>query len=94
MRTYWEEQAANELKALLKWAGMTYAQLAEALAAQGSDVTTMTLTKRLYRGAFTHSFFMQCADIARRHHEAEARRATGAPVVSEVRSRASAANRR
>lgn len=74
MRTFWEEQAANELKAMLKRAGMSYAALADALNDQGMDTTAASLTKKLYRGAFTHSFFMQCAELARRHQAEVARR--------------------
>lgn len=67
VRTIWEERAAEELKALLRDAGMSYAQLAEALNTEG--VSAGSLTKKLYRGAFTHAFFLECREVVRRQSE-------------------------
>jgi hypothetical protein len=76
MKSVWEEKAANELRTLLRAAGMSYAELAAALALDG--VNAASLTKRLYRGAFTHAFFLECKEAARQHR-AQASESADAP---------------
>jgi len=73
MRDPWEEEAANDLKALIKRAGATYAELVAALSAEGVEMTTAGLTKKLHRGAFTHAFYLRCAEILRRRPRSTAR---------------------
>lgn len=66
MRDIWEEDASNELKARIKRAGLSYAELAQALSAAGEPVTVPALTKKLHRGAFSHAFFLRCAALCDR----------------------------
>ena len=75
MKTPWERRAADELRALLRDAGMSYSELADALNRKGSALTALTLTKRLYRGTFTHAFFLECKEMARVHSKSEIRKA-------------------
>ena len=60
MKSVWEHQAADELRAMLRDAGMTYRELSDALGIDG--VNAQSLLKRIYRGAFTHAFFLQCKE--------------------------------
>lgn len=63
MRDPWEQQAANELKAQIKRAGLGYADLAEKLSAQDMPISAQGLTKKLARGAFSYAFFLRCVEI-------------------------------
>lgn len=55
--TEWEAKAANLLKAELKRAGMTYAQLAEKIGDKEPNVRN-----KLSRGKFTAAFMLRCLD--------------------------------
>ena len=59
-RTDWEAKAANILKAELKRAGVTYAQLVERLAAIGVDEKEVNVRNKLSRGKFTAAYLLQC----------------------------------
>lgn len=63
MRDPWEQQAANELKAQIKRAGLGYADLAERLSAQHTPISAHGLAKKLHRGAFSYAFYLRCVDI-------------------------------
>jgi Domain of unknown function (DUF6471) len=63
MRDIWEEKAANELKAQIKRAGMTYAHLAQQLSKVGIPMEAATLNQKLWRGTFSHSFYLQCVSL-------------------------------
>lgn len=54
-QTEWEAKAANLLKAELKRAGMTYAQLAELIGDKEANVRN-----KLSRGKFSAAFLLQC----------------------------------
>ncbi len=56
----WETKAKNLLKAELKRRGITYAQLAELLAALDVHETERNLNNKISRGGFTAAFFLQC----------------------------------
>lgn len=58
----YETRAKNLLKAELKRKGVTYAQLAEKLAALGVHETERNLNNKISRGGFTASFLLQCFD--------------------------------
>ena len=55
-----EARAKNLLKAELKRKGMTYAQLAERLAALGVQENERNLNNKISRGGFTAAFLLQC----------------------------------
>lgn len=55
--TEWESKAANLLKAELKRAGVTYAQLAEKIGDKEPNVRN-----KLSRGKFTAAFMLKCLD--------------------------------
>jgi hypothetical protein len=59
-KTDWEAKAANILKAELKRAGVTYAQLVERLAAIGIDEKEVNVRNKLSRGKFSAAFMLQC----------------------------------
>lgn len=63
IKDQWEHQAANELKAQIKRAGLAYADLAEKLSAQDAPTSAHGLAKKLHRGAFSYAFFLRCKDI-------------------------------
>jgi hypothetical protein len=63
MRDQWEQQAANELKAQIKRAGLAYADLAEKLSVQDMPITAHGLAKKLQRGAFSYAFYLRCVDL-------------------------------
>jgi len=73
MRDPWEEEASNDLKALIKRAGVTYAELVAALSAEGVEMTAAGLTKKLHRGAFSHAFYLQCAHVLQRRSRSQVR---------------------
>jgi hypothetical protein len=56
----YETRAKNLLKAELKRKGVTYAQLAEKLAALGVHETERNLNNKISRGGFTAAFLLQC----------------------------------
>ena len=56
----WETRAKNLLKGELKRRGVTYAQLAEKLAALGVTETERNLNNKISRGGFTAAFLLQC----------------------------------
>ncbi|RWP19280.1 MAG: hypothetical protein EOR00_09245 [Mesorhizobium sp.] len=56
----YETRAKNLLKAELKRKGVTYAQLAEKLAAMGIHETERNLNNKISRGGFTAAFLIQC----------------------------------
>ena len=58
----YETKAKNILKAELKRKGVTYAQLAERLAAIGVHETERNLNNKISRGGFTAAFLFQCMD--------------------------------
>jgi hypothetical protein len=55
-----EARAKNLLKAELKRKGVTYAQLAERLAALGVQENERNLNNKISRGGFTAAFLLQC----------------------------------
>mgnify|MGYP001293294049 CR=1 FL=1 len=59
-KTDYEMLAANLLKGELKRKGVTYAQLAEKLAAIGVDEKEVNIRNKLSRGKFTAAFLLQC----------------------------------
>ena len=52
------ERAARFLKGQLKRAGVTYAELARRLEAQGLHETEASITSKLARGTFAATFFL------------------------------------
>lgn len=56
----WAVKAKNILKAELKRKGVTYAQLAEKLAAMGTEMNEQSLNNKISRGGFSAAFFIQC----------------------------------
>ncbi len=58
----YETKAKNLLKGELKRRGVTYAQLAEKLAAIGVKETDRNLNNKISRGGFTAAFLMQCLE--------------------------------
>ena len=59
----YEEKAKSLLKGELKRRGVTYAQLAEKLAALGVHETERNLNNKISRGGFTAAFLLQCLEI-------------------------------
>ena len=55
-----EARAKNLLKGELKRRGVTYAQLAEKLAAIGVVENERNLNNKISRGGFTAAFLLQC----------------------------------
>jgi Domain of unknown function (DUF6471) len=55
-----ETRAKNLLKSELKRKGVTYAQLAEKLAALGVQENERNLNNKISRGGFSAAFLMQC----------------------------------
>lgn len=58
----YETRAKNLLKAELKRRGITYAGLAEKLAALGIAENERNLNNKISRGGFTAAFLLQCLD--------------------------------
>ena len=56
----YETRAKNLLKGELKRRGVTYAQLAERLAALGIAENERNLNNKISRGGFTAAFMIQC----------------------------------
>ncbi|MDB5441245.1 MAG: hypothetical protein JWM33_3672, partial [Caulobacteraceae bacterium] len=56
----YETLAKNLLKGELKRRGITYAQLAEKLAAIGVTENDRNLNNKISRGGFTAAFLLQC----------------------------------
>ena len=61
MKTDWEQEAVNLLKAELARRGLTYEDLRVALLELGIEKTTRNLTKTISQGKFSFVFFLQCA---------------------------------
>ncbi|MER8401236.1 DUF6471 domain-containing protein [Mesorhizobium sp. M0306] len=59
----YETRAKNLLKSELKRKGVTYAQLAEKLAAIGVHENERNLNNKISRGGFTAAFLLQCLDV-------------------------------
>jgi len=59
-QTEWESRAASLLKAELKRASVTYAQLAEKLVGMGIDEKEANIRNKLARGKFSAAFLIQC----------------------------------
>ncbi|MCO5082282.1 MAG: DUF6471 domain-containing protein [Rhizobiaceae bacterium] len=57
-----ENRAKNLLKAELKRKGMTYALLAERLAAMDIHETERNLNNKISRGGFSAAFLLQCLE--------------------------------
>jgi hypothetical protein len=57
-----EEKAKNLLKGEIKRRGLTYAQLAEKLAAVGVAENERNLNNKISRGGFTAAFLIQCLE--------------------------------
>jgi Domain of unknown function (DUF6471) len=62
MNVEYEEKAKNLLKSELKRKAVTYAQLAEKLAAKGIHETERNLNNKISRGGFTGAFLLQCLE--------------------------------
>lgn len=58
----YETRAKNLLKGELKRRGVTYAQLAEKLAAIGVAENERNLNNKISRGGFTAAFLLQCLE--------------------------------
>jgi hypothetical protein len=58
-RTDWEEQAKGLLRGEMARRGVTYAQLAERLAAIGIEDNERNLRNKVSRGKFTAGFLLQ-----------------------------------
>ena len=56
----WGRRAADHLKARMKEAGVTYAEMVKRLKKHGFKETEASLTMKLKRGAFAASFFLAC----------------------------------
>ena len=54
----WEDRARRFLKAELKRADITYAELAKRLEGHGFDETEASITNKLKRGKFAATFFL------------------------------------
>jgi hypothetical protein len=59
----WQALVKNLLKAELKRAGMSYADLAEKLTAIGVVENERNISNKLSRGTFTAVFFFQCMAV-------------------------------
>jgi Domain of unknown function (DUF6471) len=59
-RTDWEEKAKTILRVEMARKGMTYAHLAERLAAIGIEDNERNLRNKVSRGKFTAGFLLQC----------------------------------
>lgn len=60
MNVEYETRAKNLLKSELKRRGVTYAGLAEKLAAIGVTENERNLNNKISRGGFTAAFLLQC----------------------------------
>jgi hypothetical protein len=58
----YETRAKNLLKGELKRRGVTYAQLAQKLAAVGVTENERNLNNKISRGGFTAAFLLQCLE--------------------------------
>ena len=58
----YETRAKNLLRAKLKWRGITYAGLAEKLAAIRASENERNLNNKIARGGFSAAFLLQCLD--------------------------------
>lgn len=58
----YETRAKNLLKAELRRRGITYAELAEKLAAVGVTENERNLNNKISRGGFTAAFLIQCLE--------------------------------
>jgi hypothetical protein len=56
----WADAAKRLLKAELKRANVTYAELAERLKKHGLEETEASITSKLNRGTFAATFFLAC----------------------------------
>jgi len=56
----WAIKAKNILKAELKRKGIGYRDLAEKLAAMGTEMNEQSLNNKISRGGFSAAFFIQC----------------------------------
>ena len=59
----YQERAKNILKSELKRRGITYADLAAKLTAEGTPENERNLANKISRGSFTAAFFMMCMDV-------------------------------
>lgn len=59
----YETRAKNLLKGELKRRGITYAMLAEKLAAIGVSENERNLNNKISRGGFTAAFLLQCLEV-------------------------------
>ena len=62
MQTEYESRAASILKAELKRAGVTYAQLTKKLQTMGIDEKEANTRNKLARGKFSAAFMIQCLE--------------------------------
>lgn len=88
MKDAWERQAGLELRALMNRAGVSYAELADELESYGEQLTSASLTKKVYRGAFTLAFFLKCAAAVQ--HLAHRHGAVAPPIVVSFDTRGAA----
>ena len=56
----WQKMAANHLKAEIKRLGLKYRDLQQKLLELGIEISEQALINKINRGAFQHSFFLQC----------------------------------
>lgn len=90
MKDLWEQHAARELRALVRSAGVSYAQLAQALVPQGETLTAASLTKKVYRGSFSFSFYLKCRAAVHELVESQGGLPPFQPLVDEPRRDSSA----
>lgn len=60
MTTDWNGEAKGILKAEIARRSITYKQIVEALATQGTVETEANLRNKISRGGFSAGFFIQC----------------------------------
>jgi hypothetical protein len=59
----WSDRARRFLKAELKRADVTYAELARRLNAHGLEETEPSISSKLQRGTFAVTFFLACLAV-------------------------------
>lgn len=59
----WDKAASNDLKAVIARRGLTYGQVVDRLADVGVNMSAHAFNKKINRGGFSHSFFLQCLQI-------------------------------
>ncbi|MGH9676578.1 MAG: DUF6471 domain-containing protein [Candidatus Acidiferrum sp.] len=66
-RKAWQARVKGILKAELKRRGLSYADLADKLAAIGVEDSERNISNKVSRGSFTAVFFVQCMEAVGCH---------------------------